>query len=31
MRDSGVIKDTFRGGGLAGIDVSHDADVPRQI
>jgi hypothetical protein len=31
MGDSGVIKDTFRGGGLAGIDVRHDADIPCQI
>jgi hypothetical protein len=31
MRDSSVIKNTFRGGGLAGIDVRHDADVPCQI
>src|SRR6185436_11670485 len=31
VRDAGVIKDTFRGGGLTGINVSHDADIPEQI
>jgi hypothetical protein len=31
VRDARVIKDTFRGGGLAGIDVGHDADVSEQI
>ena len=31
VRDAGVIEDTFRGGGLTGIDVGHDADIPRQI
>src|SRR5688572_7150384 len=28
VRDARVIKDTFRGGGLTGIDVGHDADIP---
>src|SRR5436309_16000514 len=28
VRDARVIKDTFRGGGLTGIDVRHDADIP---
>src|SRR5215469_16215008 len=27
----GVIKDALRGGGLAGIDVGHDADVPTAL
>jgi hypothetical protein len=31
VRDARVIKDTFRGGGLTGIDVRHDADIPEQI
>src|SRR5262249_45148428 len=26
--DAGVVKDALRGRGLAGIDVSHDAEVP---
>ena len=30
VRDASVIKDTFGGGGLTGIDVGHDADVPDQ-
>src|SRR5438067_4064908 len=28
VRDARVIKDTFRGGGLTGIDVGHDVDIP---
>src|ERR1044072_7192703 len=28
VRDGRVIKDPFRGGGLTGIDVRHDADIP---
>ncbi len=28
VRSAGVIEHPFRGGGLAGIDVGHDADVP---
>src|SRR6185369_1064924 len=28
VRDACVIKDTFGGGGLTGIDVGHDADIP---
>src|SRR5213075_175351 len=28
VRDTRVIKDTFGGGGLTGIDVRHDADIP---
>src|SRR6266478_2355817 len=28
VRSAGVVEHPFRGGGLAGIDVSHDADVP---
>jgi len=31
VRDARVIEDPFRGGGLTGIDVGHDADIPRQI
>jgi hypothetical protein len=31
VRDARVIKDTFGGGGLTGIDVGHDADIPGQI
>ena len=31
VRDARVIKDTFRGGGLTGVDVRHDADIPEQI
>jgi hypothetical protein len=27
VRDARVVKDTFGGGGLAGIDVRHDADI----
>src|SRR6185369_4300545 len=29
--DAGVIKDTFGGGGLTGIDVGHDADIPELV
>jgi hypothetical protein len=29
VRNPGVEQDPFRRGGLAGIDVRHDADVPR--
>ena len=29
VRNSGVIKDPFSGGGFAGIDVGHDADIPK--
>ena len=29
VRNSGVEQNPFCGGGLAGIDVGHDADVPR--
>ncbi len=28
---SGVVQDTFRRGGLAGIDVRHDADISCQV
>jgi hypothetical protein len=28
VRDTRVVKDTLRGGGLTGIDVRHDADIP---
>ena len=28
VRDARVIKDTFGGGSLTGIDVGHDADIP---
>ena len=31
VRDTCVIKDTFRGRGLTGIDMRHDADIPEQI
>jgi hypothetical protein len=31
VRDARVIKHTFRGGGLTGIDVGHDADIPGQF
>ena len=31
VRDARVIKDTFGGGGLTGIDVGHDADIPSKI
>jgi hypothetical protein len=31
VRDARVIKDAFRRGGLTGIDVGHDADIPGQI
>jgi hypothetical protein len=29
VRNPGVEEDPFRRGGLAGIDVRHDADIPR--
>jgi hypothetical protein len=29
VRDAGVEQDAFRRRGLTGIDVGHDADVPR--
>jgi hypothetical protein len=29
VRNPGVEQDPFSRGGLAGIDVGHDADVPR--
>ena len=29
VRDARVIKDAFRGGGLTGIDVRHDTDIPK--
>jgi hypothetical protein len=28
VRNARVIKDPFGGGGLTGIDVGHDADIP---
>jgi hypothetical protein len=28
VRDARVIKDPFGGGGLTGIDVRHDTDIP---
>jgi hypothetical protein len=31
VRDAGVVQDPFSRSGLAGIDVGHDADVPRAI
>jgi hypothetical protein len=31
VRYTGVIKDTFGSGGLTGIDVGHDADIPGQF
>ena len=31
VRDPGVVQDPFRGRRLAGIDVRHDADVPRLV
>src|SRR6185369_6638204 len=31
VRDACVIKDTFGGGGLTGIDVGHDADIPELV
>jgi hypothetical protein len=31
VRDAGVIEDTFRRSGLAGIDVGHDADIPKLV
>src|SRR5204862_546673 len=31
VRDARVIKDTFRSGGLTGIDVRHDADIPELV
>src|SRR6185503_12841572 len=31
VRDTRVVKDTFGGGGLTGIDVGHDADIPSKI
>jgi hypothetical protein len=31
VRNPGVEQDPFRGGGLTGIDVSHDADIPNAI
>jgi hypothetical protein len=27
--DTRVIEDAFRGGGLSGIDVRHDTDIPK--
>jgi hypothetical protein len=29
VRNPGVEQDPFRGRGLTGIDVRHDADIPR--
>jgi hypothetical protein len=31
VRDPRIEKDALRGGGLAGIDVRHDADIPATI
>jgi hypothetical protein len=31
VRDTRVIKDALRGGGLTGIDVGHDADIPELV
>jgi hypothetical protein len=31
VRDAGVIEDTLGGGGLTGINVGHDANIPRQF
>ena len=31
VRDTGVIEDPLRSGGLAGIDVRHDADISCEI
>jgi hypothetical protein len=28
VRPPGIEQDALRGGGLAGIDVGHDADIP---
>src|SRR5205807_1232106 len=29
VRDARIIKDTFSRGGLTGIDMGHDADIPK--
>jgi hypothetical protein len=31
VRPAGIEQNALRGGGLAGIDVSHDADVPATL